>query len=135
MAKGNLIRDSLLAFLAFFIFMLLIGGTGMTQGDVGKFFAGETAKLKANRIVNAALVLTSMPSGHIEVEMSGKVKLEDGAVVVKKAGTKKKASFGNIVSDYDRYEGPTSFTSVNKKLCVRKTKSDGEEVLHVVPGC
>lgn len=134
--KGNLVREGLLAFLAFFTFILLIGGTGLVQGDVGNFFAEESAKLKANRIVNAAMTLSSIPSGRMEIEMSGyKVKSGGGMVAVKKGGKEVEASFADTVSDYDSYNGPSDYEQVSDTLCVRKSKSGGDEALHIEPDC
>jgi hypothetical protein len=138
MAKGNLIRDGLLAFLAFFTFLLLIGGTSFAQGDVGNFLAGESAQLKAQRIANAAMALSSIPSGHIKIEMTSyKVKIDGGnnEIAVKKADKERTVALSDELLDYESYRGPTSYTATEGAVCIRKSKSGGDEVLHLEPGC
>ncbi|MFB6204822.1 MAG: hypothetical protein ABEJ75_04200 [Candidatus Nanohaloarchaea archaeon] len=115
--------------------LLLLGVIYGAQSFTSGFIKEQSAGIEAERVSNAAMALSSVPEGYIEIEMSNyRIKVEDYTVYVKFRGTEKTAKINPDMVKYDSVDAPSTYRRVENYLCLRKTVESGNSVLHITTG-
>ena len=125
------------AIISFLIVMGIVSGVAIRSGD---FIARETVDLQVERINNAALALTSVPEGHVEINLEASnnysFKYDNENLSLNYSGSVKKFPISTDLAGYDSIEGPSEFAEIESRLCVRKVRDDNQEILEFdVEGC
>lgn len=103
------------------ILMIVYGN----QAHTNDFVKQETLDLQLDRITNAALSLSSMPRGYVEVDMSGyDMKYENDNITLRYNEEKYSAGIDEEMINYGSITGPSDFKQVNGSVCLRKHESN-----------
>lgn len=125
------------AIISFLLVMGIVTGVAIRSGD---FIARETVDLQVERINNAALALTSVPEGHVEIDLEASnnysFKYEDENLSLNYSGRVKEYPISSNLAGYDSIEAPSEFAEIDRRLCVRKVRDNSREILEFdVEGC
>jgi hypothetical protein len=125
------------AVVSFLLVIGIVSGVAIRSGD---FIARETVDLQAERIDNAALALTSIPEGHVEINLEAKnnysFKYESGNVSLNYSGVVKEHPISSDLAGYDSIRAPSEFAEISSELCLKKIRDSNQEILEFnVEGC
>lgn len=125
------------AIVSFLLVIGIVSGVAIRSGD---FIARETVDLQTERIDNAALALTSIPEGHVEISLDASqnysFKYDSGNVSLNYSGVVKEHPISSDLAGYDSIRGPSEFAEISNKLCLRKVQDNNLEILEFkVEGC
>lgn len=139
MRKGQIsypftVTESILSFL---LILGIINGVALRSGD---FIARETVDLQTERIDNAALALSSVSEGHVEISFNAQknyqFKYDQGNLTLNYSSVVKSHEFSSGLTTYDRIQAPSEFTEVKEELCIRKLQQKDQEILRFeMEGC
>lgn len=112
-------------------------GLAMLTGSVGETLSvtkKKTIGIHADRVVNTALALQSMPEGYIELDMKDYwFRLENQKLWLKYGDKEVERRLQK--ASYDSYNGPDEYTAINSSLCLRKKIDNDLEKMYLSDGC
>jgi len=107
--------------------VLLLGIVTGAQFQSTDIIRKETLDVHVTRIENAALALTSVPTGHIEVPLNRgyEFRYQSGEIYLRYQGEETSTRLNLLEGGYSDVDGPGSYTEVDGKICLVK---DGERL-------
>lgn len=123
---------AILTIVALFILGLTLSITqGSTEGSLD-YTRAQTVSLQAERVSNAILVMETVPSGHVELEMDEyqiRYDQNDRNLSLNYSGKLGSNVIEQDMVNYDTIKGPATFKPVNGSLCIQKEQDSGKSVL------
>jgi len=115
--------------------LILLGSTQLLAGGMTSFMKGEVMEVQADRIINTGLILDSVPSGEMEIDVTGYALRYDGSsgeIGVKYGSKEITRSAEPLLEAYDSIQAPNNFQEPEGPIRLRKEVSGGEETLVLV---
>lgn len=104
---------------------------GSAEGTLD-FTRAQSVDLQAERVVNAMLVMETVPEGHVELQMSQyqvRYDQNDRNLSLNYSGDVGSKVLDQDMVSYQEIEGPVEFQPVNGSLCIQKEQENGGAVL------
>lgn len=120
----------LLIVLGLFVTALIIGVLTGTYPETLNFFKAQITEVQDERLVNAALSMTTINRGHMELEMSEyEIKVSGNEMAARFGGTTSRTDLSTttLQESYETITGP-DFEKTEGLVCMRKPNPDRLEV-------
>lgn len=106
----------------FFTTMLLLGIILGSQFLTSDIVRKETLGVHVTRTENAALALSSVPNGYIEIPMNGgyEFRWQDPQIYLRYQGEVESTTVNLLEGGYSDVDGPNEYTEVEGTMCLRK---------------